>query len=403
MHVMFYEPRGTGHHLPYVRHAATCLRSFCTKLTFVTSANVPKCELFRINFGDGFQLDQVDASAPALKSSGFEKSQIFCEGLAAALHKHRPNRVYIPSADQLVLQAGLRPRFFTKEISRGCPMECGIHESIFRRDGSIKRMFLTGLRTLLLNRITNAQFYTFDGFAHDVVQNLRLVSPGKVGVMPLVVPQVKMPSQFEAREILGLPTQGNIVGIAGALAHGNKGYDEVLRAMQEQNSNDFSLLLAGRLSDKLRSRLMADFTSWLDDGRLLLLDRFLSDYHLLLAIRAMNLSLALYRNFFNVSSIVMLAASVGTPSLVPRIGWFNDMFKEFPLGWTIGKGHVSTSYLSQLLNREIPDQSSEKLRRLVKFSASENYAATWAEQAAKSVGADHQPALKWRWVLQGNR
>ena len=115
----------------------------------------------------------------------------------------------------------------------------------------------------------------------------------------------------------------------------------------------------------------------------------------------MNLSLVLYRNFFNVSSIVMLAASVGTPNLVPRIGWFNDMFQEFPLGWTIGKRHLTASYLSQLLARDIPDQSSEKLGRLLKYSTCENYSATWAEQAAESVGADHQPALKWRWVLQG--
>ena len=130
-----------------------------------------------------------------------------------------------------------------------------------------------------------------------------------------------------------------------------------------ENDGAFSVLLAGKLSNDLRELIKSRYSGFIDTGQLLLLDRYLSDEELLLAIKSMDISFNVYRNFYATSSIVLYAACLGTPVIAPDSGWFRDFLKDVPIGWLVGKESVTSGQIIRSARRRFLYDSSQWLRR----------------------------------------
>lgn len=164
------------------------------------------------------------------------------------------------------------------------------------------------------------------------------------------------------------------------------------------------LLLAGPLGDDLRHRLRTEFSELTRSGRLVAVDRYLSEIDLMNALSAMDLVCTPYIDHLGSSGIVLRAAQAGRPVLTPNQGWFASIVPRFSLGHAADILEVDG--LAKALEKTIPDaagyQRSAACERLLEYSASSNFARLWARRLNERTGTPIDDRVRtWDWVLNG--
>ena len=156
-------------------------------------------------------------------------------------------------------------------------------------------------------------------------------------------------SKIDARKQLGLEPSAKFISLVG-LVEQRKGIRDLLQAIQQAESllaADAKVLLAGKQSAEARDILSNDFPLLSQSGRVVSLDRHLSQSELWAACIASDVITTPYPHHPYSASILIRAAAVGVPVLANRIGWMEDVTKNHQLGWIcntrnpeIGRAHV---------------------------------------------------------------
>lgn len=379
--LLIYEPRYTGHHPMYVRHASKDIIPLFDKVTAVVNDAAMSDESFIYHVVDRTEIGTFDRTAPRLPwQSSRARCNAFFSGLVAAIEQHSPDWVIVPTADDLAVRASLNPMDTAKRLSSVCPIQCGFHYSFFRRGLPITRMAASIWKTICL-RLLPIYSICLDPYAAE--QCSLLFKGDKLSTCPIgpVDNDVAEMDKQTARRILSLPLGRKIVGSLGALStNPNKGVLELLNTLKQGDEN-FAVLLGGRLSKDMREIIKNDFTKFIESGRLLLIDKYLSDRELLLALKSIDLSWNVYRNFYATSSIAFYSVALGTPVAVPDSGWFRDLLNDFPLGCTVGKKSVTGSEVAEILNGLENSELAPAIQdKLINFSSAANFSASWASQ-----------------------
>ena len=112
-----------------------------------------------------------------------------------------------------------------------------------------------------------------------------------------------------------------------------KGVDYLISACARwQPAEPASIVLAGPLSPQIRQLVTSEYRHLVDDGRLIVLDRYLSNEEINACCAAGDLIATPYRPQPRPAGIVLHAATAERMVLAANNGWFAYMVPKFSLG-----------------------------------------------------------------------
>ena len=159
-----------------------------------------------------------------------------------------------------------------------------------------------------------------------------------------------LPTRSKACAMLGLPERKKLIMSIGLQDH-RKGVDYLIEACARwKPAGPASIVLAGRLSPQIKELVSKQYRYLVDDGRLIVLDRYLSSEDINACCAAGDLIATPYRPHPHPSAIVLYAASAGKMVLAANNGWFAYMVPRFSAGPTVRPAG------SRAVGRELPSR-----------------------------------------------
>lgn len=397
-----------GHEPEYLRHAGRALASLPgAQITLVLPESARS---FRDNKDFGF-IDELGAEldfrTPSLPGSGVRNAAGRLASLRAAIERHRPDYVFIPSGD-LLAQAttawrvlpSLGPRHIHPVI------DTIVHACRFAydEDGILRRIRSSASRRLLARapteRIKLLSFAAIDRLTHTAP-----VLASRFELVPHPVEPSIALNKADARRELTLPDDGRIVGCVGQLDE-RKGIDLLLRAFAVSRLGPCDrLLLVGRLSAPVERLIATQYTSLVKQDRLLVRNHFATEREIAAAICAMDLVCAPYRAQYGVASIILNASSLDRPVLSSTSAWPHVAVRAFGLGATcdVHDAHAFATAIEQELNVSQSYMPSPASRRLAAYHAPSNFAAHITRKPREMLGLPAAKDLRpWHSVLESD-
>jgi Glycosyl transferases group 1 len=218
------------------------------------------------------------------------------------------------------------------------------------------------------------------------------------------VEPLSLPTRSKARAMLCLPEDKKLIMSVG-MQDQRKGADYLIRACARwQPAEPASIVLAGPLSSQIRHLVTNEYRHLVDDGRLIVLDRHLSNEEINACCAAGNLIAAPYRLQPHPSSIVLHAVGAERMVLAANNGWLAYMVPKFSLGRLCDP--QDPELLAKTLDRALIEAEGYKLsaaaRRLLEFHRSENFVLQWRRGLYRIMGKCEDASPRdWNWVLNG--
>jgi glycosyltransferase involved in cell wall biosynthesis len=215
---------------------------------------------------------------------------------------------------------------------------------------------------------------------------------------------MSLPTRSKACAMLDLPEHKKLIMSIGMQDH-RKGVDYLIGACARwQPVEPGSIVLAGMLSAEIRQLVASEYRHLVDEGRLIVLDRYLSNEHFKACFAAGDLIATPYRPHPHPSSIVLHAATAGKMVLAANNGWFAYMVPRFSLGRLCDP--QDPDLLAETLDVALREAEGYKLsaaaKRLVEFHRSENFILEYRRELSRLMGkSEGAPPRDWSWVLNG--
>jgi len=400
MQVLIFEPDSEGHRLHYVRNMIIALRMFLNPsgITIALASDAPASPNFKVHLADLASEARFDAWMTPPPKNVAKGAAHRVGMLRESIRRAKPQWLYVPYADGLGQILGLRRSLGLPTLPRG------LHaEGLMLRGGfayphaSLKEHIALSLSWAAARRAPWEVMHVLDPIVHQRAPRSRL--------MPDPVELPERCDRAASRGALKLPLDGRIVSCVGII-DGRKGVPLLLRAFVEADLDPRDrLLLAGPHRPEIRELLNNEYSSFVQQGRIISIDRTLPVSDLLEALVASDLVCAVYPRHIGSASIAIRAAAAGRPTLGQNFGWLGHVVPEFDLGWTCEVTDPSAlkDALGQALRRSGKFKITEKARRFVEFHRIENFQAHWTAHLRRHLGLPPQADMKsWDWVLAGS-
>lgn len=270
-----------------------------------------------------------------------------------SVENFRPTLVFVPVIDECLYATALlgspfrdcqwsgltmRPSFHFKAMGISAPVRKsdGVKAFLFKRllrIPSLRRLF-----SLDAQLVDYSRYFCARG---DVVKFL-----------PQPAHFARMPTPDAARIHLGIPADQPLILLYGAIS-ARKGIYPLLEAMRLPNfPSHVGVVLAGKVDADVASQLGSPAVrSLIEDGRLHVLDRFISEEEERLIFAASSIVWLGYTGHYTASGVLTQAAAAGRPILGCKDG-------------LIGR-QVITYKLGHVVDVEDPDQIIQAIRSLI--------------------------------------
>jgi Glycosyl transferases group 1 len=215
-----------------------------------------------------------------------------------------------------------------------------------------------------------------------------------------------LPTRSQACAMLGLPERKKLIMSIG-MQDERKGVDYLIAACARwRPAEPASIVLAGMLSAQIKELVTKQYRHLVDDGRLIVLDRYLSNEDINACCAAGDLIATPYRPQPHPSNIALHAATAGKMVLAANNGWFAYMFPKFSLGRLCDP--QDPELLAETLDPALREAERYKLcpaaKRLVEFHRSENFVLQWRRELNRIIGKSEGASPRdWNWVLNGEQ
>src|ERR1700730_12492823 len=397
-----------GHYLNYFRHLIQAFAPLGCEIVVA----VPKPALESAQFKmylfphrPRFRLERIPSRDETI--SKWRMILANARAFRALIARVKPDAVYVPSLDvylstldrmaqSLAWWLALRPRLsrlHCEALLLGLPAAYGMT----RRSPFINKMTV---RTMPFDVVHYIDPVVFDWVLSKVggkaVRRPRFIADP---VEPLL-----LPTRSKARAMLRLPEHKKLIMSVGMQDH-RKGVDYLIRACARwQPAEPASIVLAGPLSPQIRQLVTSEYRHLLEDGRLIVLDRYLSKEEINACCAAGNLIAAPCRPHPHSSSIVLHAVTAERMVLAANNGWFAYMVPKFSLGRLCDP--QNPELLAEALDLALREAEAYKLsaaaKRLVEFHRAENFVIQWRRELSRFMGKSEEAARRdWKWVLNG--
>ena len=401
MRVLVFEQSHAGHHYQYVRHLLAGLVQLPVDVVVALTRHgyhSAEFKTFLLPFEDQVEFD---ASVPGVSPRLRDRWAMY-KNLMAAVQRHRPDFLYVPSADwqtDLMGAMGLLGRSALPESVHG---EAAFHYGSIGSNRTIKHQVKEFAR-IVLQRHSGWRKIFFVNFQHyeRAVRSAPSLAT-RIALLPDPIRKYRGPGKLEARKLLGIPEDGRYVGVSGVLDE-RKGIPELLHAWARAGMGERDrMLFAGRLSPDMRRLMNREGGDELvRRSTLIAMDRFLGEAEFHAALAAVDVVWAVYPNFNHLSSIVLNATAAGRPIISLDYGWCGEMVRRFQLGWVCSSvdRDVLTRTLAHAMEQAGDYKVSESAERLLRFHDPENFAETWMMSLRATIHKTlDRPIPTWGWV-----
>ncbi len=404
--IAFFEPDHTGHHLPYLARALGGFVDLDVELTLVTSPACPgSVEFGKSLAGFGSRLKVVTPLVGG-PSSPLRNGIHRFRQLQGVLSDLKPDHFFIMYADGLWQLAEMASRLRLFSVPKGTVIEAILYRGGLAypdakgRSVGIKRALFTSM----LRRATFSVLHMDDELLFDFAAThvgSQPVGGSRLVLTPNPVELRPMASIAEHRARCGLPADGRMIATTGMIA-AYKGATQLIDAFCRFATSSGArptdrLLLAGPHDAGAKARLLeADAAALTAAGRIIHIDRFLSDQDMFDFTGAGDVVSACYPNHSGRSSIILWAAATGRRVLAAERGCIGHVVKTNGLGDTVDP-HDGAAFASQIgvaMDRAWSDADVRRVRGYSEFHSFANYRASISRFARERIGAPLLPQIE---------
>ncbi|MEM6328869.1 MAG: glycosyltransferase [Planctomycetota bacterium] len=410
MRIAIYEPRGSGHRFAYVGRLIPALAELAAEfnlaggLTLITSREAIETAAYRMHvapYADVLRVETLSISATPGKAG--QRARV--DALFEAVETFRPDHLYVPYGDPLILGVSLRTRTTRRATGRRFPeTEVIVMRGKYAYPGGGLRGRWQGhvaKRALLAgpwSRVHHLDPYAVRRLGGDPEN-----PAGRVRLLPDPIEAPAAMTKADARRLLGVPVEPRYVGLIGGV-DARKGGDLLIKTFARAAERDagLRLLLAGKIEHPaVRSLLEQEHAGLVSGGRIIALDRRLTEEEFTAAAQALDVVVTAYPDHLHSASVVTTAAAAGRPVVAFRHGWMGRTVEQFGLGATSPPGDLDALCQAVLRCAATADQHepSEAARRYVRFQSVANFQAHATDRLREKLGAKPSPDLApWGWV-----
>ncbi len=403
MRCLVFEPSRHGHRFSYLRHLVEAIAELADEVIVTVNRSAPGTAEYREHVEPIEPRVTVDSSMP--QGEGLSTID-FCRHALTALRTvvrdHRPDHVYVPSATGVAQMLGLARLVGINPFRGGVESECvTLREPFAYPSPTTKRWLFARLSLRAAALAPWTVVHHIDPLPFEELQRRGGRYARRSRLLPEPVETITAMESQEARRRLEIPETGRYIGLAGFLDL-RKGTDLLMRAFADApRRHDDRLLLVGRMADRIRSMLEGEYASLVNDRRIIVIDRFVSDETFATSLSAMDVVAACHPRQIGSSGIVVRAPKVGRPLLGSDFGWVGRMINRFSLGRTCNvRDHdaLVAAVGTSLRDAEEP-RLNEAARRFLKFHTVSNFAASISQNLRERLGRPAADGLRtWQWV-----
>lgn len=402
MKVLLFEQWNGGHYTNYLR----CLLPEVARLSeqVVVAVN----ETMRQALSDSPALSSLTnvSFAPVLNEVGPSlrpRDRLDAtRNLLDSVRSVRPDFTLLPSADAQTAGMALMQSFASRAVRRLGPIEGTLHYGYGYATTGIKEKIkeLVYSRTYRRTPYSSVNFVNFAYY--EYARTRGLIGPERLRFVGDPVPQPNRIGRDAARRLLGLDPGGRYLGLFGVL-DARKAVPELLAAFRRADlpATD-RLVLGGRLDSTYAALVDTDYADLVRAGRIVVIDRFLSDRELESAYEALDLATIVYYRFPGLASLALKAVAAGTPVIAHDFGWLRALIRRFDVGTTTDIFDIArfAEDLRSGLAMSQGNPSSPATTRLLRFHEEANFIARMTSGLRQTSGASPAESVDWDWVLE---
>ena len=400
MKVLVQQQFHLGHHYLYVAQLLPRLSELAEVVVAVTPEGLASSEfsLFLGPFAERVRFEPTLPPASPWLPMG-ERLRVHRD-LRAAVRRLRPGYVLIPSGDaQATFMSPFR-LVGLGNVPNRVPCEVGIHFGAGQTGASLRRRLrndlnAAGLRLSGLTRVHLVNFLFYEDLVRSAPDQSRFT------LMPHPVPRPASVEKEEARRRLGAPADGIYIGLAASI-DSRKAVKEFLVAFRRVARQGERVLLAGVINRTHAETIRTDFGDLVTDGRLVVINRFLTHSEYQTALMALDVVCTPYPGFEGLSSTLLEAVAAGRPVLANDAGWTRSVVRRFALGWLCDVTNVDAfaGALRRALDGAATFRADAATQRLLEFHAPENFALHWTQGLGTLLGRSPATPRSWEWVME---
>ena len=399
MKLLIHEPRHKGHYLHSARliAEAAIARDIVTEISVHSGA--PATPEFKLHIEPiAAKLSAIhtfDVPPDATPAATFAASGRACLKAAAQCGA---GHILMPSADGvapiLAAQAwgGLR-RILPKEAE----LEVGLIRPTFAHAGHRgARQIKMAAVQWAVSRAPIGAMRIADFPAYERMKGMAWTRRQRLLAVPEPCEPTHLFTRDEARAFLGLPASGRLVVAPGEISS-RKCPLELATAFAGVGAPDARLLFAGPCVDGLHEQLRERFRREIEAGRIIVMNRLLTDEELDAAIAAADVVAAVYSGHPGPSGIVDRAMMMDRPVLAHNYGWSQYMVRRFKLGWTTdpdSAGMYADAVQTALLSAA-DFRPSATVGWLKSFFSMENFKRHWTMRIRERMGLPPEEMVLW--------
>jgi glycosyltransferase involved in cell wall biosynthesis len=406
MRVLVFEASSGGHSFNYHRLLLPAIAELADELIVVLRQDAIESEFARVQLRAMPSGIRWEPSIRKPTGSLLTRQLAFRRAMRDAVVRHKPDHIYVPTADPVSQLSGMAAALGRRDIPRGVEAEAALHRCGFAYPTpSLAKRFMRRFGFWAHSRAPWTRVFNVDVLAYEWVQK----HGGELAKRNFLLPDpIEAGQEFdraEARHRLNLPCDGALLGCVGAINE-RKGIDCLLAAFKKADlPASARLLLAGNHEPLIRDLLKNDYAELLRAGRIISIDRYLAVEELLYALGAMDFVCTPYMHQIAIASITLRAVAANRPVLAADDGWCGRMIPAFGMGWTSNPRNVDqfAAAIRTSLEAAPAWRRNEACDRLLHFHAPENFTAIFTQRLRERQCRPPAPAtISWNDVLPSN-
>jgi glycosyltransferase involved in cell wall biosynthesis len=397
-----FEAGSGGHSLNYHRLLLPAAAELADELIVVLRKDAVESEFAKVQLRAMPKKIRWEPSIDKPSGPLVQRQLAYRNAMRDAVQRHKPDHVYIPTADPVSQVSGIAAAFGQRDIPRRVEAEAALHRCGFAYPTpSASKRAMRRLGFWAHAHAPWTRVFNVDVLAYEWVQkhggelarrNFLLPDPIEVG------PDI---DRHEARHRLNVPCDGTLLGCVGAI-NVRKGIECLIAAFKKADLPPAArLLLAGNHEPRIRDLLKNTYDDLVRAGRILSIDRYLSVDELQQALGAMDLVCTPYMQQIAIASITLRAVAANRPVLAADDGWCGRMVPAFGMGSTADPRNANQFAVAIRTSLEAAPtwRRNEASSRLLRFHAPENFTAIFTQRLRERTGhPPNPPTITWNEV-----
>ena len=406
MRVLVFEQWRGGHYFDYLKCLLPRLSELASEVVVTLPRRALESEEFEAKIGTyrAFRNIRFESIIPdADPRLPLRERLTLLMNVRNAIAHTKPDYVLVTSADAQTLAMGALAHIGITLLPKNIPSEATFHTGYGSAVANLNHLMKEAVYRFAYSGCTWTRMNFVNFLYYEYVLRHHCRWAERVRLVPHPISNAPRLTASQARRLLGVPEDGRYLGILGSL-DARKAVPELLAAFRAAKLGATDrLLLAGRLDPAFRSLIAEEYADLLKSGRLVLVDRFLTDCEVTQGYTALDLVCTTYRDFPGVSGLMLNGLAAGRPVVSHDFGWSRALIRRFGVGHLVNLSDTAgfAKTLRNALEASASYIESEPTKRLLALHDVSNFTETMLDQIRRMAGKpERRPLLTWDWVLE---